>query len=100
MLDKRAEWDAGKITRAELRPAEEKAIREIVALQKEIGLNAVTDGEYTRCIKPREKLTLAPGMLNGGLLWGVRIDTCFSMECSIISMALFTCLTVCRLRLF
>ncbi|KAI0037184.1 UROD/MetE-like protein [Vararia minispora EC-137] len=48
LLEKRAQFDSGEISRDELRPAEEKAIQEIVQLQKELGLKAVTDGEFTR----------------------------------------------------
>jgi len=50
LLEKRAQFDSGKIGKEELRPTEEKAIREIVELQRKIGIKAVTDGEYTRSV--------------------------------------------------
>jgi hypothetical protein len=50
LLEKRAQFENGEISRAELRPVEEKAILEILQLQKDLGLKAVTDGEFTRCV--------------------------------------------------
>jgi 5-methyltetrahydropteroyltriglutamate--homocysteine methyltransferase len=44
----RAEFKAGSIDRNELRTAEDEAIRDAIALQKEVGLEAVTDGELRR----------------------------------------------------
>jgi 5-methyltetrahydropteroyltriglutamate--homocysteine methyltransferase len=38
----------GQITRAQLREVEDRAIREIVRLQEEWGLQGITDGEYRR----------------------------------------------------
>lgn len=42
------ERDAGRISTAELRKLEDELIRKAVGLQEEIGLEAVTDGEYRR----------------------------------------------------
>ena len=39
---------AGTLPIAELRALEDKAIREVVALQEEIGLKSITDGEFRR----------------------------------------------------
>ena len=39
---------AGKIARDALRALQDKAIREVVALQEEIGLRSITDGEFRR----------------------------------------------------
>ena len=39
---------AGKLPIAELRPLEDRAIREVVALQESIGFHSVTDGEFRR----------------------------------------------------
>jgi 5-methyltetrahydropteroyltriglutamate--homocysteine methyltransferase len=39
---------AGEISAAELRAAEDEAVREVVALQREAGLQSVTDGELRR----------------------------------------------------
>src|ERR1700684_2467067 len=44
----RADNAAGKITAEELRAVEDEAIREAVALQQEVGLTSVTDGEFRR----------------------------------------------------
>jgi 5-methyltetrahydropteroyltriglutamate--homocysteine methyltransferase len=44
----RAAHEAGKIGAAELRTAEDAAIRAVVAKQAEIGLKVVTDGEFRR----------------------------------------------------
>src|ERR1700722_1566284 len=44
----RAERAAGKIAAEELRAVEDRAVREAVALQREVGLRSVTDGEFRR----------------------------------------------------
>ena len=44
----RDDYAAGAITAAELRAAEDDAIREAVALQRDAGLRSVTDGEFRR----------------------------------------------------
>src|SRR5207244_7235397 len=36
------------ITAAALRAAEDKAIREVIAMQEDVGLDVVTDGEFRR----------------------------------------------------
>jgi 5-methyltetrahydropteroyltriglutamate--homocysteine methyltransferase len=48
LLRARAEQQAGRITAAELRRVEDMAIREVVRMQHEIGLEGVTDGEFRR----------------------------------------------------
>jgi 5-methyltetrahydropteroyltriglutamate--homocysteine methyltransferase len=48
VLAARAERVAGKITAAQLRSVEDKAIRRIVAMQEEAGLQGITDGEIRR----------------------------------------------------
>lgn len=48
LLAARADRAAGKISAGELRAAEDDAVREVVALQREAGLRAVTDGEFRR----------------------------------------------------
>jgi 5-methyltetrahydropteroyltriglutamate--homocysteine methyltransferase len=48
LLAARAGRAAGKISAGELRAAEDEAVREVVALQREAGLRAVTDGELRR----------------------------------------------------
>jgi 5-methyltetrahydropteroyltriglutamate--homocysteine methyltransferase len=44
----RAERAAGVISAEELRGVEDRAVREAVALQQEVGLRSVTDGEFRR----------------------------------------------------
>jgi 5-methyltetrahydropteroyltriglutamate--homocysteine methyltransferase len=44
----RADRAAGKITAAGLRAVEDEAIRAAVALQREVGLQSATDGEFRR----------------------------------------------------
>src|SRR4029450_3072156 len=48
LLQARAQHAEGKLGRDELRAIEDDAIRGVVALQEEIGLNVVTDGEFRR----------------------------------------------------
>ena len=48
LLGARARFQAGEISQAELRDAEDEAIRLVVAMQERIGLKGVTDGEYRR----------------------------------------------------
>jgi methionine synthase II (cobalamin-independent) len=49
LLQKRVELDEKKITPAQLQEVEDKYIAEIVKEQREIGIKAVTDGEFRRC---------------------------------------------------
>jgi 5-methyltetrahydropteroyltriglutamate--homocysteine methyltransferase len=48
LLAARAAFEASKIDAAALRAAEDEAIRAVVALQEEAGLEVMTDGEYRR----------------------------------------------------
>ncbi len=48
LLAARDQAARGEITRAELRSAEDAAIREVVAFQEGLGLQGVTDGEFRR----------------------------------------------------
>ena len=48
LLEARDRKQRGEITAAELREVEDAAIRKAVALQEEVGLQAVTDGEFRR----------------------------------------------------
>ncbi|MFZ1887060.1 MAG: hypothetical protein WAU33_03455 [Candidatus Binataceae bacterium] len=48
LLAARAARAAGKISAAELRAAEDAAIREVIAFEEEVGLQSITDGEYRR----------------------------------------------------
>src|ERR1700722_9525414 len=46
--DARAKAAKGEITTAALREIEDRAIREVVALQESVGLQGITDGEFRR----------------------------------------------------
>ncbi|MEI9963621.1 MAG: hypothetical protein WDM92_01845 [Caulobacteraceae bacterium] len=48
LLDARARYQSGETTKAELRAAEDEAIRKAVAFQESVGLHGITDGEYRR----------------------------------------------------
>src|SRR5271155_2941028 len=48
LLRARSEHQAGRLSAAELRRVEDAAIRDVVRMQQEIGLQGVTDGEFRR----------------------------------------------------
>jgi 5-methyltetrahydropteroyltriglutamate--homocysteine methyltransferase len=48
LIDAKKNQLAGKLPIAELRTLEDKAIREVVALQESVGLRSITDGEFRR----------------------------------------------------
>src|SRR5487761_866652 len=48
LLRAREEHQAGRISAAELRRVEDAAIGDVVRMQREIGLEGVTDGEFRR----------------------------------------------------
>src|SRR6266478_5578357 len=48
LLRARAEHRAGRVSADELRRVEDAAIRDVVRMQQEIGLEGVTDGEFRR----------------------------------------------------
>ena len=48
LLAARADHAAGRITDGDLRAAEDEAIRDVVRMQEEVGLQAATDGEFRR----------------------------------------------------
>src|SRR5258708_31235567 len=48
LLKAREEHRAGRMSAAELRAAEDDAIRQAARMQSEIGLHGVTDGEFRR----------------------------------------------------
>jgi 5-methyltetrahydropteroyltriglutamate--homocysteine methyltransferase len=48
LIEARHQFNAGKLSRDELTPLEDRAVREVVAMQEEIGLHSITDGEFRR----------------------------------------------------
>jgi 5-methyltetrahydropteroyltriglutamate--homocysteine methyltransferase len=69
LLDAREAHKTGRIDDAELRAAEDAAIRDVVAMQKDVGLRSATDGELRRAswhmdfIYQLDGVTKAPGDL-------------------------------------
>jgi 5-methyltetrahydropteroyltriglutamate--homocysteine methyltransferase len=69
LLAAREDHAAGRIDDAELRAAEDEAIRDVVALQRDVGLRTATDGEFRRAswhmdfIYSLDGITKAPGEL-------------------------------------
>ena len=48
LLDTRRAWEAGKAQKADLAGIEDTDVKEIVKVQQDLGLHAITDGEYRR----------------------------------------------------
>jgi 5-methyltetrahydropteroyltriglutamate--homocysteine methyltransferase len=48
LLKARADFDAGRIDHEQLRAVEDDAIRDVITLQEDVGLQSVTDGEFRR----------------------------------------------------
>lgn len=48
LIDSRVKFDAGEITKDELKAIEDKAITDLVAKQKKAGYSVITDGEFRR----------------------------------------------------
>ena len=49
LLQKRKDLDDGKTTQEELRVVEDEAIRNVIRMQREVGIKSITDGEFRRC---------------------------------------------------
>ena len=50
LLDKRDLFEQGKVTSDELKPVEDKAITNIIQMQRQAGIKAITDGEFRRYV--------------------------------------------------
>ncbi|EJD04082.1 UROD/MetE-like protein [Fomitiporia mediterranea MF3/22] len=48
LLQKRAAFEKGEVTQDDLKPIEDSAIKAIIEMQREIGIKAMTDGEFRR----------------------------------------------------
>ena len=48
LLEARERWKQGRLSREELTRLEDEAVRGAVKLQEDVGLNAITDGDYRR----------------------------------------------------
>jgi methionine synthase II (cobalamin-independent) len=52
LVQKRYDVAAGKASKEELTPIEDKAIEEVIKLQKDCGFHAISSGEYVRYGNP------------------------------------------------
>ena len=66
LLDARDRFKAGQISAAELRAVEDEAIRDVVKFQEDLGLQAVTDGEFRRTYFHIDFLTQLEGVETKG----------------------------------
>jgi 5-methyltetrahydropteroyltriglutamate--homocysteine methyltransferase len=66
LLDARDRFKAGEITAAQLREVEDRAIRDIVKFQEDLGLRGVTDGEFRRTYFHIDFLTQLDGVETKG----------------------------------
>ena len=48
LIEARKAFNAGQLSHEELRKQEDRAVRDVVAMQEEIGLRSITDGEFRR----------------------------------------------------
>lgn len=48
LLEKRKALDDGKCTQEELRVVEDEAIKNIVQMQRDVGIKTISDGEFRR----------------------------------------------------
>jgi 5-methyltetrahydropteroyltriglutamate--homocysteine methyltransferase len=62
----RADHAAGRISAEELRAVEDKAIRDVVAMQREAGLQSATDGEFRRATWHMDFIYRLGGLNPGG----------------------------------
>lgn len=48
LLEKRKDFDDKKCSREDLRVVEDATIKDIIRMQKEVGIKSITDGEFRR----------------------------------------------------
>src|SRR5580700_5734127 len=66
LIEARDAAKSGTLSAAELRAVEDRAIREVVKLQEEVGLQAITDGEFRRTFFHVDFLTQLDGVVEKG----------------------------------
>jgi methionine synthase II (cobalamin-independent) len=66
LLDARDQFKAGQITAPQLRAVEDRAIRDIVKFQEDLGLRGITDGEFRRTYFHIDFLTQLEGVETRG----------------------------------
>ena len=59
LLEKRFQFDKKEISQEELTVAEDEAVTKIIAMQREAGIKAMTDGEFRRYVLDRPSYTLS-----------------------------------------
>src|SRR6185437_6421012 len=57
LIDARAKYRNGGLSRAQLSEVEDAAIRDVIALQENVGLRSITDGEFRRTFWHMDFLT-------------------------------------------
>jgi len=62
LLAARERWKRGELTREQLKPVEDEAVRGAIRLQEELGFKAVTDGEFRRTLWHMDFLTSFAGV--------------------------------------
>lgn len=66
LIDARNRFASGEIDAAELRAAEDEAIRAVVSFQEDLGLQGITDGEFRRTFFHVDFLTQLSGVIEEG----------------------------------
>jgi 5-methyltetrahydropteroyltriglutamate--homocysteine methyltransferase len=66
LLDARERFQKGEIDKSALRAAEDRAIRDVVRLQEDAGLQGITDGEYRRTFFHVDFLEQLQGVVTRG----------------------------------
>jgi 5-methyltetrahydropteroyltriglutamate--homocysteine methyltransferase len=68
LKEARARFESGEISKAQLRTAEDQAIRDVVRKQESVGLQSITDGEFRRTFFHIDFLQRLEGVgVSGGL---------------------------------
>ncbi|MBO0766668.1 MAG: 5-methyltetrahydropteroyltriglutamate--homocysteine methyltransferase, partial [Hyphomicrobiaceae bacterium] len=75
LIQARKATSAGRMPPEDLRRIQQDAIREVVRMQEEIGLNAITDGEYNRSFWQRDFLLKLDNVTETQSKIGVRFHT-------------------------
>ena len=78
LLQKREELDGERCTPDQLRAAEDDAIKAVVQMQRDVGIQTITDGEFRRFVVT----SFFPRSFTSMLML-IGLDICFSMACLI-----------------
>lgn len=47
LVDARQQFESGQLSAADFKVIEDRAVNEAIALQEEVGIDVITDGEFT-----------------------------------------------------